>query len=533
MAIGVVMLRTKLAVAFLGLLGPAVLMGFLLYWGPRQMEQRLERALLAHDELQAYQALASHTYRHLQQLAYEVTLGHAMNQGDLSASRGRLTEMLEDLHRLTLEELAFVGQAEPEERQELERIARFEALLDQGITAIDRAGADGSPETLRRDLDRLDQRLGALIDEVIADESREAEVADAQARQLTDRLTMLAIVVVALCAICALVTALWARRRIQAPVDALIEGTRTIAGGGLDHRVSVSGRDELANLAVSFNWMVAELERRRADLERARADLEREVQERTRELRESNQALRRVDEARRRMFADISHALRTPLTVIRGEAEVTLRGRDGKSRAYRAALQRIVATTAQLNKLVEDLLQVARSESATVRSEPSEITANRLVAEVVEDAKALGAVKGIAVAFVAATEAIQIRGEADRLRQLLLILIDNACRYTHAGGQISIGLGTSERYAVVTVSDTGIGIPTDELDLVPGRFYRGSNVTDLAPSGAGLGLHVAQSIAEAHAGDIAVDSEPGRGTTVRVRLPLWEDADAIDERAAG
>jgi signal transduction histidine kinase len=115
----------------------------------------------------------------------------------------------------------------------------------------------------------------------------------------------------------------------------------------------------------------------------------------------------------------------------------------------------------------------------------------------------------------------------------LLILLDNACRYTPTGGQISIGLGTSEPYAVVSVSDTGIGIASDELHLVPGRFYRGSNVTDLAPSGAGLGLHVAQSIAEAHAGDIAVDSEPGRGTTVRVRLPLSPDADVIDERAAG
>jgi two-component system OmpR family sensor kinase len=527
------MLRTKLVVAFLGLLGPAVLMSALLYWGPRQMEQRLERALLAHDEVQAYLALALHTNRHLQQLEYEVTLGHAANQDDLSASRDRLTQMLVDLRRLTLQELAFVGDAEPEEQQELERIARFENLLDQALTAISRAGAGGSPEILRRDMGLLDQRLGALIDEVIADESREAEVADAQARQLTARLTVLAIVVVALSAICALITALWARRRIQAPVDALIEGTRTIARGRLDHRVSVSGRDELANLAVSFNWMVAEVERRRAELDRTRADLEREVQDRTRELRQSNQTLRRVDEARRRMFADISHALRTPLTVIRGEAEVTLRGRDGKSRGYRGALQRIVATTAQLNKLVEDLLQVARSESATLHAEPSDILANRLVAEVAEDAKALAAAKGIRVACVAPAGAIQIRGDTDRLRQLLLILVDNACRYTPADGQISIGLGTSERYAVVTVSDSGIGIPADEVDLVPGRFYRGSNVTDLAPSGAGLGLHVAQSIAEAHAGDIAVDSEPGRGTTVRVRLPLWEGADAIDERAAG
>jgi signal transduction histidine kinase len=347
------------------------------------------------------------------------------------------------------------------------------------------------------------------------------------------RLTMLAVVVVAISALCAGLTALWARRRIQAPIDALIEGTRTIAHGRLGHRVRVSGRDELANLAVSFNWMIAELERRRTELERARAELERDVQERTRELRQSNDTLRRVDRDRRRMFADISHALRTPLTVIRGEAEVTLRGRECKRQEYRGALHRIVETTAQLNTLVEDLLQLARSEAATLRSEPSDLVANRLVAEAVEDARALAAPRGQRVTDSVPSEAIHLRGDADRLRQLLLILIDNATRYTPEGGEIAIRLGTEGAHAVVSVSDTGVGIPPEELDLVPGRFYRGSNVTDLAPAGAGLGLHVAQSIAEAHAGAIAVTSAPGRGTAVRVSLPLVARTDGIDERAAG
>lgn len=527
------MLRTKLVIAFVGLLGPALLMGFLLYWGPRQMEQRLERTLLAHNEVQAYQALALEAYRHLQQLEYEVTVAGAADQNQLSEGRQRLETMLQELRRLTLEELAFVGAAEPEEQEELERIARFRDLLEEAIAAMARAGADGSAAAVRREMALADQRLGALIDEVIADETGEAEAADAQARGMTRQLTMLAIAVVALSALCAALTALWARRRIQAPIDALIEGTRTIARGGLDHRVRVSGRDELANLAVSFNWMMAELERRRTELERTRSDLEREVQERTRELRQSNATLRRVDHARRRMFADISHALRTPLTVIRGEAEVTLRGRECESGQYRGALQRIVATTAQLNKLVEDLLQLARSEAATLHSEPREIVANRLVAEVVEDAKALGAPRGLRVTAVMPAEAIRVRGDPERLRQLLLILIDNATRYTPAGGEIAIGLGAEERSAFVSVSDTGVGIPREELDLVPGRFYRGSNVTDLAPAGAGLSLHVAQSIAEAHAGRIEVTSEPGRGTTVRVCLPLAAAADLIDERAAG
>jgi signal transduction histidine kinase len=522
------MLRTKLLVAFLGLLGPALIMGFLLYWGPRQMEQRLERSLLAHAQVQSYLSLALEAYRHLQRLEA------APERGDELAalSRHRLGERLEDLRRLTLDELAFVGDAEPEEREELERIARFERLLEEALALSARVGSEAG-SALRREMDRLDRELGALIDEVIDDESAEAAIADFQARQLAGRLTMLAIAVVVISALCAVITALWARRRIQAPIDALIEGTRRIASGGLDHRVSVSGRDELSNLAVSFNWMVAELERRRAELDRARAGLERKVQERTLELQQSNQSLHDVDQARRRMLADISHAFRTPLTVIRGEAEVTLRTGDGKRGDYRAALERIVETAAELNKLVEDLLQVARSDTAALRVDAADVTAADLVRGVGEDAKALAAIKSIRVSCAVPREAIHIRGDPDRLRQVLLIVLDNACRYTPPDGEISITLTSARPYAVVTVRDTGIGIPSDELDLVTSRFYRGSNASQMAPSGGGLGLHVAQSIVEAHRGDVAIESEVGRGTTVRVRLPLLPEPDAVDERAAG
>jgi two-component system, OmpR family, sensor kinase len=527
------MLRTKLVVAFVGLLGPAIVMGFLLYWGPRQMELRLERSLLAHAEVQAYLDLALEAYRHLQQLSYEATLGQPVDPTELQASRERLSEQLKALRRLTLDELAFVGESEPDERLELERIDRFKGLLDQAVATVSRNGAGGDPAMLRRDMDVLDREFGALLDEVIDDETREAAIADAQARALPRRLTLLAVVVLAVAAACAGLTALWVRRRIQAPIDALVEGTRQIARGGLDHRVRVTGRDELANLAVSFNWMVAEVERRRAELDHARVDLERKVEERTLELEQRNRTLRQVDQARRRMFADISHAFRTPLTVIRGEAEVTLRAKHGTADDYRATLARIVETAAQLNKLVEELLEVARSESAALSLEAGDVAATELVRDVGEDANALAATKGIRVSCGVPRQEIHVRGDADRLRQLLLILLDNACRYTPAKGEIALSLAAQKPYAVMTVRDTGIGIAPDELDLVSGRFYRGSNAPQMAPSGGGLGLHVAQSIVEAHGGDLTIESEVGRGTTVRVRLPLIDQPGVIDERAAG
>ena len=383
------MLRTKLLLAFLGLLAPAVVMGSLLYWGPRQIEQRLDRSLLAHNEVQLYLTLALQIYRDLQRLSLEVLLGQPLREEELVESRRRLDAHLASLRQLTLEELAFVGTNEPEEREELARIEQFAQIATTWATALSgNVGAD--PAGFRSRVELLDEELGALIDEVIADETGEADVADQQARALTRQLTMAAVAVVLMATVCAVLTALWARRRIQAPIEALRQATLRLAGDGLDHRVLVSGRDELAELGMSFNWMAAELQRRRAELDQSRIDLEREVGERTRELHESNQALSRMDEARRRMFADISHGLRTPLTVIRGEAEVTLRCRDTTGRGTRAALERIVETTTQVNKLVEDLLMVARSEALAPQAETAELAVGKLLRDVAEAAGGSG-----------------------------------------------------------------------------------------------------------------------------------------------
>jgi two-component system, OmpR family, sensor kinase len=527
------MLRTRLLIAFAALLGPSLIMGFLLSWGPREIEHRLERSLLAHNQVQMYLQLALNALRDLQHLGYGVMLGQPVRQEEAQARRQALGQQLKALRHLTLDELAFVGDTEPEEREELDRITRFEQLLEDEFGVLASSGAAENPEGLRRQIDLLDRRLGALMEEVIEDEAGEASVADGQTRQLIERLTVLAGSVVLVAAACAIVTALWVRRRIQVPIDALAQGTRRIASDGLDHRVHVSGRDELANLAVSFNWMAAELEKRRHALDRSRAELERKVRERTRELQHSNQTLRRMDEARRQMFADISHALRTPLTVIQGEAEVTLRARDCEGSACRIALQRIVETTGQLNRLVEDLLLVARAEAVAPSAEATAIAAGALIHELGDDAKALAAAKAIRVTCSLPRANVWIRGDADRLRQVLLILVDNACRYTQAGGEITLELIAKAPEAILTVSDTGIGIPPDELDLVVGRFYRGSNAPDLAPKGTGLGLYVARSIVEAHGGRLEVESELGGGTRVTVRLPLAEMQDPVDERTAG
>ena len=169
------------------------------------------------------------------------------------------------------------------------------------------------------------------------------------------------------------------------------------------------------------------------------------------------------------------------------------------------------------------------------QAETAEIAAGKLLRDVAEAAAALGSAKGLQVACSVPDRPIHIRGDPDRLQEALLILVDNACLYTPAGGRIAISLTAEGGRAVLSIADSGVGIPPAELDLVADRFYRGSNIGHLSPSGTGLGLHIAKSIIEAHGGEIEIANQCGGGTRVTVRLPLCRKPapGTPDERAAG
>jgi signal transduction histidine kinase len=167
---------------------------------------------------------------------------------------------------------------------------------------------------------------------------------------------------------------------------------------------------------------------------------------------------------------------------------------------------------------------LARSEALAPRAETAVIAADQLLRHVALDAGALGAAKSLHVDCSLPDRPISIRGDPDRLQEALLILVDNACRYTPAEGRIAISLTAEDARAVLSIADSGVGIPPDELDLVADRFYRGSNVGDLGPSGTGLGLHIAKSIIEAHGGELEIASEREGGTRATVRLPLCQES---------
>ena len=162
--------------------------------------------------------------------------------------------------------------------------------------------------------------------------------------------------------------------------------------------------------------------------------------ERTSELHRLNEELKQMDSARRELLADISHELRTPITVIRGEAEVTLRGPERNTEEYKDALQRIVELAMQLGKYINDLLFIARTETANLQFEWDTLNLTELVASTVEDFQVMAEENSITVSLNASAEPVWVRGDKQRLRQALFILGDNACRYSNPGGHITAAL---------------------------------------------------------------------------------------------
>lgn len=371
--------------------------------------------------------------------------------------------------------------------------------------------------------------LRRLIDDSLARETAAQQRERSAADHSLARLRSIWLGMAFTLALLAMAAAWHFARALRRPLDLLSEGALALQHGQLQHRVPLRGADEFSAVAQSMNSLADELAQHRAREEQARQQLEDQVSLRTSELRAALDALHAADARRRQLFADISHELRTPTTAIRGEAEVTLRGGDRPADDYRQTLKRIVATSGQLASVIDDLLAMARSDIDALSLVRQAIDLADPLAEALAQAQALAAQRGIVLQAPGCAGPCLVLGDAQRLRQVLLILLDNAVRYSRTGGRVSVtlqaGPGDGGSSWEVRVDDCGIGIADDDLPRVFERQFRGRDARRHRPDGSGLGLTIAQALARAHRGRIVLHSQPGRGTTASLLLPALAGAD--------
>ncbi|ESZ19428.1 histidine kinase [Mesorhizobium sp. L48C026A00] len=352
--------------------------------------------------------------------------------------------------------------------------------------------------------------------------------AEALWRRLTWMTAALALAAVVLCFVAAFLLA----RSLMRPISLLTEGTEAISRGDLDHRIAFDGRDELGALARRFNEMATHQQDQRDRLLNAKAELEQQVATRTAELAAANQRLTELDRLRVQFLADISHELRTPLTALRGEAEIPLRHGSKPEAVYRDALERIVTQSLEMGRLVDDLVFLSRSETDTIRFEPRRTDLVTIVADAVHEGEILGRAKGISIKAAYSTRPVWITADAQRLKQALVIILDNAIKYSPRDRSVNLSMTAMDGHAEIAIRDKGLGIPAEEIPKVFERFYRGRSPRASRQLGSGLGLAIAKWLIEKHRGEIALTSEVGSFTEVVVRLP-HADATASADANAG
>jgi signal transduction histidine kinase len=245
--------------------------------------------------------------------------------------------------------------------------------------------------------------------------------------------------------------------------------------------------------------------------------------------RKSAEPVEAAVEHMRRFLADAGHELRTPVTVLRTEAEVALERRRAPE-LDSVAFRRIADEAASLASVVDDLFTLARAESAQLPVDRTPLFLDDVVSDAVTAVGSTAARKGVVLSLNEYEEAPMV-GSATLLHRLVVILLDNALKYTPPGGRVTVSVRVDGTRAIVDVTDTGTGIAPEAMAHVFDRFYR-SDAGRAAAPGAGLGLSIAQWIAGAHGGELAISSRVGVGTRVRLNLPAAPSSGAGSAESA-
>jgi heavy metal sensor kinase len=244
-----------------------------------------------------------------------------------------------------------------------------------------------------------------------------------------------------------------------------------------------------------------------------------QTRDETRELADLfNAMLSRLEDSfmsERRFIQDVSHELKTPLTILKGELEVALKKARTQDE-YAAILQSNLEETEKMSRIIGDLLTLARFDNRDVKLDHGPVSLKELLENITETLTPLAKKRGISINLAAGGDAV-VNGDAGQLERLFINLLDNAVKYSRDGGSVTASVGTVGGRAVASVTDSGVGIKAEDLPHIFKRFYRADS--SRSSSGFGLGLAIAKSIAEAHGAEIKAESVPGRGSTFTVLFP--------------
>jgi len=482
--------------------------------------QNLSQSTMAQTLLIEHQQLSSISYRLFKQLTDGLIFGQTANQAGVRNKQEQISESLNNIRRLELAQRQALG---PDvTRGSVEDTEALALLISQIIDEFQSIAAIHADVPLS-----MQDRLRTLLEVTIDNQFREA-INDAVTRQsnvvaaINARIDMLNTAIVWFTAAFGLLglplivlACRWLINQLYPPLQTISSGAEALAQGNYDHRLPDTLDREFLPIVQSFNSMGRQLQEHEMLAERSRKQLEFEVEKRTRELMDANNKLTDIDNRRRQFLADLSHELRTPLTVIRGEAQVTLRQPTVSEAACRQTLDAILNQAVGLSRLVDDLLLLVRAESGQPILEPQWIDMLAWLGQLVEHWQRLAPAHQIEIEWSFDNEQARLYGDQQRLTQVIAILISNAVKYSDTHTSVVLKASQNATEFNISVTDQGRGISPSDLPYIFERFVR----INRSIEGSGLGLAIARTIAEAHHGELSVDSVIGKGSTFTLTLP--------------
>jgi signal transduction histidine kinase len=293
--------------------------------------------------------------------------------------------------------------------------------------------------------------------------------------------------------IATVIISLWLAKGILEPVKALQRAAVRMAAGDLDQHIVTDERDELGQLGQAFNLMAVRLQR--------------------------------LIEQQRDFVANASHELRTPLTTIKLRVEALLGGARHDPAIADRFLTEIEGEINRLSYLIDNLLTLSHIEAGLDTLKMERVDLSFLLDEAIATFRPRAEAVGITLTMDAAPQLPTVKASAPQIRQVIDNLLDNALKYSSSGGVVTVSCRSVNGQVAVSVTDTGQGIPTDDMPHVFERFYRADKARSRSggPGGTGLGLSIVRSVITAHGGQVSIDSQEGKGTTVRFTLPIDPD----------
>ncbi|WP_372571788.1 sensor histidine kinase [Ruegeria jejuensis] len=521
-----VSLKARLGLGALVLGLGTLLIAAILYLGMQTVASRLETALASETRMARYAALSTQaaTFLVIATESIQTDQPPDIRVDRLAPVSDRIRATFGQLRQDVEQAVAAVSTLGIDEQSRYGTqslgLARMEALLDNTLRGL--ASDESDRARLRAHIDAFASGFDPLLSQAVNTEMLFRNTILSGIEELRRTLTWAALGFAGL----AILSTGWFYFGLIRPqfrrLDRLHDAALQIGQADFTVALPATRNDEIGRLYHETNRMAGALLDRQAEVEAEWARLNETIAQRTEELRTANTTLAKIDENRRRFFADVSHELRTPLTVIMMEAQI---GRQDARNAS-DAFSTIETSAAKLNRRIDDLLRVARSDSGQLALEPETLALRDLIGAVTEEVQAEIDNAGMHLTVEGIPE-ITVLCDPNWIRQVLASLIRNTIRHARDGVEVALNARRNESMIEISLTDNGPGIPAIDQDTIFERFVQGGAGNT---QGFGVGLALARWVVEAHKGSIALTSPVPRdralgsaaGTNVALRLPLAE-----------